>query len=116
MITHEDTLEVVHQVTGGLKTGFDIGAEPPDQLKNEDKSIKIDSMKWLLKTDFLSLKIVELNLGKHVRGRNPFHSKEIIPEKFTRKDCAFQVGGAFDPNEFFDPITAGFKVYLKILS
>ena len=126
-ISGEDTLEMVNQVTDGLKvvlnsSGFDIkgvsvtGADPPEHLKNADNSVNVPGMKWFTKIDSLSLNIGELNFGKRVRGRKPVHLKGIIPDKFSRKDCASQVGGVFDIRGFFVPITAGFKVDLKVLT
>ena len=81
-----------------------------------DNSINVGGLKWFPKIDALCLKISELNFGKRVRGRKPSHLSGIIPEKFTRKDCASQVGGIFDIRGFFVPITAGFKVDLKVLT
>ena len=73
-------------------------------------------MKWFSKEDKLSLNIKELNFGKKCRGKKSQSLEGLVPEKFTRRNCAGKVAEIFDLLGKFTPITAGLKLDLTELS
>ena len=126
-ISGEDNYEVAKEVTDDLssvvgKTGFTLkgitfsGADPPEHLRNPDNSVNVGGMKWFSKDDLLALNISELNFGKVSRGRKSPKLKGIIPDKFSRRDCAARCAEVFDALGKVTPITAGFKLDLSELT
>ena len=126
-LSGENTLNQVYKTTDVLKAvlikgGFDIkpvtisGCDPPEQLANDDKSINVAGMKWFPKGDFISLNIGEINFSKKSRGKKLASREGIIPENFTRRDCAGKVAEIFDLLGKFTPLTAGLKLDLSELS
>ena len=73
-------------------------------------------MKWYSSDDLLSLNIGELNFAKKCRGKKLSSLEGLIPEDFTRRDCAGKVAEIFDLLGKFTPITAGLKLDLSELS
>ena len=64
-------------------------------------------MKWYPKSDLLSLNIGVLNFEKKCRGKKSRNSEGLIPEIFTRRDCAGKVAEIFHLLGKITPITAG---------
>ena len=64
----------------------------------------------------LSLNLNEINFTKKIRGKRSAKIRGIIPDSFTRRECAGRVAEVFDLLERFTPITAGFKFDLSDLS
>ena len=125
-LSGEDTNELTRETTDGLKLvlnkgGFDLkgftfsGFNPPEHLANKDKSINVAGMKWFPKEDSLSLNINELNFGKKCRGKKAQNLEGIIPENFTRRDCAGKVAEIFDLLGKITPISAALKLDLSEL-
>ena len=125
-ISGESSLIIAQGVTEGLemvlaKGGFHVkgvtfaGCDPPEHLANEDMSINVAGLKWFPKSDLLSLKIGEMNFGKKVRGKKSVKFAGIIPDEFTRTDCAARVGEIFDLNGRFAPLIAEMKLDLRDL-
>ena len=126
-VSGEDNYEVAKQVTDDLalvigKAGFLFkgitftGFDPPDNLSNPDKSVNVFGGKWFPKQDLLSLNLSELNFGKASRGKKDPKLRGIIPDKFTRSDCAGKVGEIFDLGGKLVPLIASFKMDLSILT
>ena len=127
IVSGEDSYDTAREVTDGLEImlnggGFRTkgvtfsGFDPPDNLSNEDKSVNVAGLKWFPKSDCLTLNVNELNFSKKCRGKKLVKLAGIIPEKFTRRDCAARVAEVFDILGRFTPITAGFKLDLSELS
>ena len=125
-ISGESTYDKVCETTDGLKIvlktcKFDLkgftfsGFDPPENLANGKSSINVAGMIWDSKDDLLSLNIGELNFEKKCRGKKPLHLKGLLPENFTRRDCAGKVAEIFDLLGKFTPITAGLKLDLSDL-
>ena len=91
------------------------GSDPPEHLTKNGHSITVAGTNWHSKDDLLSLNISCLNFGKRKRGRKSNSLDDIIPEEFTRRNCAGRVGEVFDLVGRFVPITAGFKLDLHEL-
>ena len=126
-VSGEESYEVAKQVTDDLshvigKVGFLFkgvtfsGYDPPENLSNPDKSINVFGGKWFPKEDLWSLNLSELNFGKSSRGRKDPKLTGIIPDKFTRSDCAGKVGEIFDLGGKLVPLIASFKLDLSVLT
>ena len=126
-ISGEDSSDDRNNVTDNLmivlsKGGFNLkgitfsGFDPPEHLSKDEKSVTVAGMNWFSKNDLISLNITSLNFSKKHRGKKTENLNNVIPEKFTRKDCAGRVGEVFDLIGRFTPITAGFKLDLSELS
>ena len=70
-------------------------------------------MIWYPKDDLLRLNIGELNFGKKCREKKSSDLKGLLPDKFTRRNCAGKVAEIFDLLGKFTPITAGLKLDLS---
>ena len=111
--SYEDTVNVTDGLHGVLaKGGFRLkgitfsGSDPPDHLCNDDRiSVNVAGSKWYSKTDQISLNVSDLNFGKKVRGKKVVKPNPIIPESFTRTDCAGRVGQMFDLLGGFTPFS-----------
>jgi hypothetical protein len=99
---------------GGFKLkGFTFsGADPPENLSDDGVSVLVAGMRWYSKDDTLSLNIGELNFAKKKRGKKPSGEVGVIPDDFTRRDCAGKVGEVFDLRGLVAPIVSGWKVDL----
>ena len=126
-VSGEDTYEVAKHVTDDLsfvlgRAGFILkgitftGFDPPEKLSNPDNSVNVLGGKWFSKLDLLSLNFSELNFGKAARGRKDPKLTGIIPDKFTRRDCAAKVGEIFDLGGKLVPLIASFKIDLSVLT
>ena len=91
------------------------GYDPPENLSNDDKSVTVAGMKWFPKLDVLSLNIGERNFGKKNRGKKSTQLDGLLPDKFTKRDCAGRIAEIFDLLGKFTPITAGLKLDLSEL-
>ena len=89
--------------------------DPPENLSNDDKSVTVAGMKWFPKLDVLSLNIGEWNFGKKNRGKKSTQLNGLLPDKFTKRDCAGRIAEIFDLLGKFTPITAGLKLDLSEL-
>ena len=127
MMSGENHQDQLNETCDGLKTvankgGFGLKPftcsdhDPPEILANDDQSINVAGMKWFPKKDLLSLNIGELNFSKKHRGKKVASMAGLIPESFTRRDCAGKVAEIFDLLGKFTPITAGLKLDLSDLS
>ena len=127
MLSGEHTKSEVNATADNLKLvlgkgGFNLkgftfsGSDLPEHLANNDSSVNVFGMKWFSKEDKLSLNIKELNFGKKCRGKKSQSLEGLVPEKFTRRDCAGKVAEIFDLLGKFTPITAGLKLDLTELS
>ena len=125
-ISGEVNYEVAKDVTDDLstvigKTGFNFkgitfsGFDPPEHLSNPDKSVNVGGLKWFSKEDLLGLNISDLNFGKVVRGRKSPKLSGVIPDTFTRANCASRVAEVWDALGKVTPITVGFKLDLSEL-
>ena len=125
-ISGEDNLDLAQKVAEDLqnvlgKVGFHLkgvtyaGSDPPKHLSNDDLSINVAGMKWFPALDVLSLKIGDLNFGKKVRGKKSVQLAGLIPDEFTRTDCAARVGEIFDLNGRVAPLIAEMKLDLRDL-
>ena len=125
-VSGESSLEIAHEVTDGLETvlekgGFHLkgitftGSAPPEHLANDDLSINVFGGKWFSVPDLMSPKIGDMNFGKKVRGKKSVTFAGVIPEKFSRSDCAARVGEIFDLNGRFAPLVAEMKLDLRDL-
>ena len=122
----DKSYQEVIEVTDGLhavlaKGGFRLkgitfsGSDPPDHLCNDDKkSVNVSGKKWFSKTDEIGLNISEPNFGKK-RGKKAVKTDPIIPESFTRTDCAGRVGQMFDLIGRYAPLSVEFKLDLRDL-
>ena len=116
--TYDETVKLTDDLQTVLsKGGFTLkgvtysGHDPPEHLCNEDKvSVNVAGHKWFSKTDKYSLNIGDQHFGKKVRGKISVQS--VIPEKFSRRDCAGRVGEVFDLIGRIAPITVQFKLDL----
>ena len=126
-LSGDDSYDEVCKSTDGLKLvlnrgGIDLkgftfsGFDRPNHLSNEDKSINVAGVKWYPKYDLFKLNIGELNFGKKCRGEKVPYLEGLIPETFTRRDCAGKVAENFDLFGKFIPKTAGLKLDLSELS
>ena len=125
-LSGEDLYDISRDTTDGLeimlnKGGFHLkgitfsGYDPPENLSNDDKSVTVAGMKWLPKLDVLSLNIGEGNFGKKNRGKKSTQLDGLLPDKFTKRDCAGRIAEIFDLLGKFRPITAGLKLDLSEL-
>ena len=126
-LSGEDSYETCRETTDGLeiminKGGFRLkgvtfsGFDPPKNLSNGDNSVTVAGMKWYPKSDLISLNTSELNFGKKNRGKKVPKLDGLLPDKFTRRDCAGRVAEIFDLLGKFTPVTAGLKLDLSELS
>ena len=90
------------------------GSDPPDDLKQPDNSINVAGMKWFSKADRVCLNLGEMKFGKSKGGRKIV--SPVIPDSFTRRDCAGRVAEMFDLVGKCTPLVAGFKLDLRELS
>ena len=126
-VSGEDNYEVAKHVTDDLahvlgKAGFLLkgvtftGSDPPEKLRNPDNSINVFGGKWFPRDDLWSLNISELNFGKASRGKKDPNLQGIVPNKFTRSDCAGKVGEIFDLGGKLVPLISSFKIDLAVLT
>ena len=113
-----DDLQVVLQKGGFSLKGITFsGFDPPEHLCNEDKkSVNVAGIKWFSKEDNLSLNIGDLNFSKKVRGKKTNDLKGIIPDRFTRRECAGRAGEIYDFLGMFTPLVGEIKLDLSELS
>ena len=122
-LSGENSLHAVQETTDNLKLmlnrgGFTLkgftfsGFDPPTNLSDNGTSINVAGMRWYSKEDQISLNIGELNFGKKIRGKKPLIVEGLIPDEFTRRDCAGKVAEIFDLLGKMTPITAGMKLDL----
>ena len=125
-ISGEDSLAIAQEVTEGLqevlgKVGFHLkgvtfsGSDPPKHLSNDELSINVAGSRWFPNLDLLSLRIGELNFSKKIRGKKSAKLAGLIPDEFTRTDCAARVGEIFDLNGRVAPLVAEMKLDLREL-
>ena len=126
-LSGEDSYDVARETTDKLeivlnKGGFRLkgvtfsGFDPPENLSTEGNSINVAGMLWFPKSDMLSLNLGALNFSKKHRGKKVEGLNEIMPENFTRRDCAGRAAEVFDLLGRFTPIIAGIKLDLSELS
>ena len=110
-----DRLPIVLGKGGFSLKGYTFsGSDPPDDLKQQDNSVNVAGMKWFSKTDCVSLKLGEMKFGKSKGCRRVVPL--VIPDSFTRRDCAGRVAEMFDLVGKCTPVIAGFKLDLRELS
>ena len=125
-LSGENTENERDQVSTGLvnvlgNAGFKLkgftfsGSDPPAHLTKNGKSISTAGTNWDSKEDLLSLIIPDLNFCKKRRGKKSEALANVLPETFTRTNCASRVGEVYDLVGRFSPITAGFKLDLHAL-
>ena len=123
-LSGEDLYDISRDTTDGLeimlnKGGFHLKGitfseyDPPENLSNDDKSVTVAGMKWFPKLDVLSLNIGEWNFGKKNRGKKSTQLDGLLPDKFTKRDCAGRIAEIFDLLGKFTPITTGLKLVLS---
>ena len=106
-LSGEDSYEVARETTDGLeivlnKGGFRLkgitfsGFGPPENLSKDGKSVNVAGMQWFPKSDMLSLNLGALNFSKKQRGKKVESLNGVLPEKFTRRDCAGRAAEVFD--------------------
>ena len=110
-----DRLPIVLSKGGFALKGFTFsGFDPPDDLKQPDNTVNVAGMKWFSKPDLLSLNLGEMSFGKKSKGGRKVVSP-VIPDSFTRRDCAGRVAEVFDLVGKCTPIIAGLKLDLREL-
>ena len=122
-VSYERAVEVTNDLQVVLgKTNFRLkgithsGFDPPGHLCNDDKkSVNVAGKIWFPKTDELMLNVSDPNFGKKKRGKKAVVVDPIIPESFTRTDCAGRVGQLFDLVGRFAPLSTEFKLDLRDL-
>ena len=92
------------------------GENPPEGLTEDGISINVAGSKWLSKEDRLRLCCGELIFGKRNQGKRSCSKVEVVPVKFSRKECAGNVAGIFDLRGNVAPIVGGLKLNLRELS
>ena len=127
-LSGEDTVEGRDRVTEDMatvlgKTRFFLkgctysGCDPPEHLKQPDNTINVAGMKWFSKNDRFGLNLTEQTFGRKSKGRkSQKYVSSVIPDSFTRLDCAGRVAEIFDLVGRFAPIVGGLKLDLNILS
>ena len=113
-----DQLPIVLSKGGFSLKGFTFsGYDPPDDLTQPDKSINVAGMKWFSKPDVVSLSLDDMKLDKRGKrnNRRPIVVSPIVPDSFTRRDCAGRVAEVYDLVGKCTPIIAGFKLDLREL-
>ena len=121
--SYEETVDVTDGLHAVLaKGGFRLkgitfsGSDPPSHLCNDDKkSVNVAGSKWYSGTDEIGLNVSDLNFEKKIRGKKSVKPNPIIPESFTRTDCAGRVGQMFDLLGRFMPLSVEFKLDLRML-
>ena len=91
------------------------GGDPPSALSTDSSSVNVAEMKWFPKEDRLALNIGELNFAKKQRGKKSVQHQNIIPSKWTSRNCASKVAEIFDLTGKITPITAAMKMDLHTL-
>ena len=112
-----DDMEVVVRKGGYKFKGFTkSGSDPPEHLTEDGESVLVAGLRWFPKEDTISLNIGELNFAKKKRGKKSSGVLGVIPDSFTRKDCAGKVAEVYDLLGKVTPITAGWKLDLTVLT
>ena len=125
-LSGEDSYEACRETTDGLeillnKGGFRLkgvtfsGFEPPKDLSNGENWVTVAGMKWYPKSDLMSLNMGEIKFGKINKGKPMAKLEPLLPDKFTRRNCAGRVAEIFDLLGKFTPVTAGLKLDLSEL-
>ena len=111
-----DELKLVLMKGGFTLKGVTVSrSKPPANLSSDGEFINVAGMKWFPESDLLALDTSELNFGRKERGKKSKELLDIIPEKFTRRQCVGKVAEVFDILGEVTPITAGIKTDLRTL-